>query len=95
MSLAGMALRRLAVRACASLVPAVVVKPYSTVGAGLVRTRLPAVTQPLFARGFRVNMEPTPNPDSMKFVPEGKIVLPEELGTGKVGPVGTHSPTLR
>lgn len=39
----------------------------------------------LFTRGFRVNMEPTPNPDSMKFIPEGQVVLPKELGTGMVG----------
>lgn len=37
---------------------------------------------PALARGFRVNMEPTPNPDSMKFSPEGQVVLPPELGTG-------------
>jgi hypothetical protein len=35
-------------------------------------------------RGFRVNMEPTPNPDSMKFIPEDQVVLPKELGTGMV-----------
>ena len=39
---------------------------------------------PSLVRCFRVNMEPTPNPDSMKFVPEGKIVLPEDMGTGLV-----------
>jgi hypothetical protein len=39
---------------------------------------------PSLVRCFRVNMEPTPNPDSMKFVPEGKVVLPEDMGTGLV-----------
>ncbi len=36
-------------------------------------------------RGIMVKMEPTPNPDSMKFIPEGEIVLPESMGSGMVG----------
>lgn len=33
-------------------------------------------------RSLFVRMDSTPNPDSMKFVPEGETVLPEEFGTG-------------
>ena len=33
-------------------------------------------------RGIFVNTESTPNPHSMKFLPDGNIVLPEENGTG-------------
>lgn len=35
-------------------------------------------------RSIFIQVEQTPNPDSIKFVPEGKIVLPEEFGAGLV-----------
>jgi hypothetical protein len=37
---------------------------------------------PLLARGLFVAMENTPNPDSVKFLPEDREVLPEALGSG-------------
>ncbi len=39
---------------------------------------------PALCRGLMVKMEPTPNPDSMKFIPEGHVVLPEHFGAGLV-----------
>ena len=33
-------------------------------------------------RSLFIKVETTPNPDSIKFIPEGKRVLPEELGNG-------------
>lgn len=36
-----------------------------------------------------VKVEPTPNPDSMKFLPEDKVVLPEQFGNGMVRTVTT------
>jgi NFU1 iron-sulfur cluster scaffold homolog, mitochondrial len=33
-------------------------------------------------RSLFIKVETTPNPDSIKFIPEGKQVLPEELGNG-------------
>lgn len=35
-----------------------------------------------WARTLMVKMHTTPNPDSVKFVPEGERVLPPEMGTG-------------
>ena len=35
-------------------------------------------------RDLFVKMEGTPNPDSMKFIPVGAVVLPEALGSGLV-----------
>lgn len=35
-------------------------------------------------RSIFIQVEQTPNPDSIKFVPEGHTVLPEEFGTGLV-----------
>jgi hypothetical protein len=37
---------------------------------------------PRAARGLFVAMESTPNPDSLKFLPEDRVVLPEALGSG-------------
>lgn len=54
----------------------------------LLRSRLsalapaPRVGSFLAARSLFVSMESTPNPDSVKFVPEDKVVLPESLGSG-------------
>ena len=39
------------------------------------------------ARTIFIKVEETPNPDSMKFVPEDTEVLPEEFGGGQVRPV--------
>jgi hypothetical protein len=36
-------------------------------------------------RSLFIKVESTPNPDSMKFLPEDKEVLPEKFGTGMVG----------
>jgi hypothetical protein len=36
------------------------------------------------ARGLFVKVESTPNPDSVKFMPEDREVLPEKFGTGMV-----------
>ena len=36
------------------------------------------------ARTIFIQVEDTPNPDSMKFLPENTIVLAEEFGTGQV-----------
>lgn len=41
-------------------------------------------TNPRFTRGLQLSIEPTPNPDSEKFIPEGQVVLPPELGKGMV-----------
>jgi hypothetical protein len=52
----------------------------------LVRTSHHTQSPPAIAgrRSLFIAVETTPNPDSMKFVPEGKIVLPEEFGNGLV-----------
>lgn len=34
------------------------------------------------SRSLFIKMQPTPNPDSMKFLPENREVLPAALGTG-------------
>jgi len=39
------------------------------------------------ARSLFIKVESTPNPDSMKFVPESKVVLPEKFGSGVVSAV--------
>jgi hypothetical protein len=46
---------------------------------------------PCHWRNLMVHMEPTPNPDSMKFVPEGEVVLPESHGSGMVRTVRFHA----
>jgi hypothetical protein len=38
---------------------------------------------PSGTRSLFVKVDTTPNPDSMKFAPEGRVVLPETMGTGK------------
>uniref|UniRef100_A0A7S1G454 Scaffold protein Nfu/NifU N-terminal domain-containing protein n=1 Tax=Bicosoecida sp. CB-2014 TaxID=1486930 RepID=A0A7S1G454_9STRA len=50
-------------------------------GAGLARRA--ALVGASGRRTLFIGMQPTPNPDSMKFLPEGKQVLPPEFGTGR------------
>ena len=42
--------------------------------------RLP--TRISHVRSLFVRIEPTPNPDSLKFKPDARIVLPESFGSG-------------
>jgi hypothetical protein len=46
------------------------------------------------SRSIFIQVESTPNPDSVKFKPEGQIVLPEHLGNGMVGGAPCGGPRL-
>jgi len=55
----------------------------------------PLLGRLLPARSVFIAVQTTPNPDSMKFVPEGQVVLPEKMGTGMVrGWGGGGAPTV-
>jgi Fe-S cluster biogenesis protein NfuA len=43
----------------------------------------PPLRAPRGARALFVKIESTPNPDSLKFLPEGRVVLAERFGSGR------------
>jgi Fe-S cluster biogenesis protein NfuA len=43
----------------------------------------PLLRAPRGARALFVKIESTPNPDSLKFLPEGRVVLAERFGSGR------------
>ena len=48
----------------------------------LFRVFRPPPRLPPLSRSLFIKISPTPNPDSMKFLPENREVLPPSLGTG-------------